>query len=237
MEIQYRLTTNADMTADVENRQITGYGIVFNSDSLPLSVSDGANGSVRVVEQITQRSLENADMSDVISAYNHNFEKILGRTTSNTLTLTTDQRGVKYTVKAGNQTYANDLLESLQRGDVAGSSFVFTYDYNEGYEFEERADGTLIATPRKITKVYEMGPVTSPAYPETTAQNRNGELQKAVQRHLEAQRAQPGPDVDEPQIDGPDEVEEVTEQPKEAEQRTIYPANYYALKAKIKKRV
>lgn len=192
--IQYRLNSRPEFEADAESRLISGYGIVFNSDSHPLVIHDDEHGSVRVVEQITRKSIERADISDVISAYNHNFEKILGRTTSATMTLSTDSRGVKYTVSAGKQSYADDLLESLRRGDVAGSSFVFTYDMAEGYELQDRKDGTVVAIPRRITKIYEMGPVTTPAYPETTAENRNSGLEKAVKRHLAERKKEDTPD-------------------------------------------
>lgn len=233
------------METDTENRTIRGYGVVFNSDSLPLTVYDSTHGHVRVVEQITRESMRDADMSDVMGAYNHNFEKILGRTTSGTMTIDVDDAGVRYTIRAGKQSYATDLLESLRRGDVVGSSFTFTYDFDEGYEFEDRDDGTLVAVPKKITKIYEMGPVTNPAYPETSAENRTDALVKAVKRHLEqreklkteAEQDADGPDVDETEVLGPDDVEGRENEPETAETRNFYPRNYYQLKAKAKRRV
>lgn len=208
--MEFRYTNNAQMRADTESRKVSGYGIVFNSDSHPLSIHDSTHGTVRVVEQITRESLAEADMEDVISAYNHNFEKVLGRTTSKTMSLSIDDNGVKYTVQAGNQSYATDLLESLQRGDVSGSSFVFTYDASEGYELQDREDGVIVAIPKKITKVYEMGPVTNPQYPETTAENRSGAIEDAVKRHLDAKKKQEQsrPDLDEEEEPKPDAVEE-----------------------------
>ena len=78
-----------------KNRRVSGYGIVFNSDSLPLVVHDRSVGFVKVYERITRESLAEADMGDVIAAFNHNFEKLMGRTTSNTLQLSID--AVSYT--------------------------------------------------------------------------------------------------------------------------------------------
>lgn len=165
-----------------ERRTISGYGIVFNSDSHPLPIWDSKRGVVEVVEQISQESMRDTDMTDIISAYNHNFEKVLGRTSSNTLKLQTDQKGVRYTVTLPDTSYANDVAVLLERGDVKGSSFVFSMDMEEGYTIEERSDGKLLAIPNKIKKVYEMGPVVKPAYPETTAENRSSHLAQAVER-------------------------------------------------------
>lgn len=175
---------------DEENRNISGYGVVFHSDSVPMYIWDDRHGIVEVIERITPQSMENTDMSDVISAYNHNFDKILGRTSSNTLRLDIDEKGIFYRVDTPDTTYANDLLVSVQRGDVKGASFVFSMDWEEGYEIKERADGILEATPKKITKMYEIGPVVSPAYPATTAQNRMGPLVDAVKRHMDARSAE-----------------------------------------------
>lgn len=183
--IQYRAIQDDGMEVDIENRSITGYGIVFNSDSTPMPFWDDRTGKIyEVVEQITPDSLKGADMRDVISAFNHDFDKVLGRTTSGTMSITTDKKGVKYRTKAPQTTYANDVIELLKRGDLTGSSFVFSMDWDEGYKMEERADGTIVAIPKKIKRVYEMGPVISPAYPETTAENRSTMLEKAVKRFL-----------------------------------------------------
>ena len=167
-----------------KNRRVSGYGIVFNSDSLPLVVHDRSVGFVKVYERITRESLAEADMGDVIAAFNHNFEKLMGRTTSNTLQLSIDDKGVFYSFEAPNTQAGNDLLTHLERKEITGSSFTFTIDAEEGYDIVERKDGSLEATPRRITKIYEMGPVINPAYPMTTAENRSKGLFDAVQSHL-----------------------------------------------------
>lgn len=186
--IQYRAIEGGNLTADMENRSITGYGIVFNSDSMPMPFWDDRTGKIyEVVEQITPDSLKGSDMRDVISAFNHDFNMVMGRTTSGTMKITTDKRGVKYQVNAPKTSYADNVLELLRRGDVRGSSFVFTMDWDEGYEMNQRDDGTIVAIPKKIKRVYEMGVVVNPAYPETTAENRSNMLEKAVKRFLNQQ--------------------------------------------------
>jgi len=166
------------------NRRVSGYGIVFNSDSLPLVIHDRSNGFVKVYERITRESIQEADMTDVIAAFNHNFEKLMGRTTSNTLQLSIDDKGVFYSFEAPPTQAGDDLLTHLQRKEISGSSFTFTIDAEEGYDIIERGDGSLEATPKRITKIYEMGPVINPAYPMTTAENRSQGLFDAVTSHL-----------------------------------------------------
>jgi HK97 family phage prohead protease len=163
---------------------VSGYGIVFNSDSLPLVIHDRSNGFVKVYERITRESIQEADMTDVIAAFNHNFEKLMGRTTSNTLQLSIDDKGVFYSFEAPPTQAGDDLLTHLQRKEISGSSFTFTIDAEEGYDIIERGDGSLEATPKRITKIYEMGPVINPAYPMTTAENRSQGLFDAVTSHL-----------------------------------------------------
>lgn len=179
----------ASLSHDEESNSYSGYGIVFGSDSVPMRIWDEDRGVVNVVEQISRDSLNGADMTDVIAAINHDFSQILGRTTAGTLELSVDDNGVLYRVPdMPDTTYANDLVVSTSRGDYQGSSFTFSMDSGEGYDITERSDGSLLAIPKRITKVYEMGPVTTPAYPETTAQNRSNFLTEAVSNYLTEQR-------------------------------------------------
>lgn len=180
-----------ELEVSEDGRSYSGYGVVFNSDSVPMMVWDERRGAVEVVEQITADSLRETDMTDVISAYNHDFSKIMGRTSAGTLELKQDSNGIYYRFEVPNTTYGNDLIESTKRGDVKGSSFVFSMDWEEGYEIEEREDGKLIAKPKKINRMYEIGPVVMPAYPETTAQSRSNALADAVGKFLERKEDEP----------------------------------------------
>ena len=179
-----------------DGRSYSGYGVVFDSDSVPMMVWDEKRGVIEVVEQITADSLRDTDMTDVISAYNHDFSKIMGRTSAGTLELKQDSNGIFYRFEVPNTTAGNDLIESTKRGDIQGSSFVFSMDWEEGYDIKERADGKLIAKPKKINRMYEIGPVVMPAYPETTAQSRSSVLAEAVGQYLQNRNE------DEPEKDG-----------------------------------
>lgn len=168
---------------DADNRLISRYGVVFNSDSLPLVIENEDGDRFTIIERITRASIKDADMEDMICARNHDFDKILGRRSNGTMSVQIDDSGIKYTTNVCKTSYGDDTLENVRRNDIAGSSFVFSYDIQEGYEIQERVDGIIIASPKRITKIYEMGPVTSPAY-LGTIQNRSDDLAEAVTRYM-----------------------------------------------------
>ena len=76
-----------------------------------------------------------------------------------TLELSTDERGLKYRVKLGNQQYAKDFYESVKRGDISQSSFAFTIkdqSWNEERTVRNAVD--------KVRQLLDVSPVTYPAY-------------------------------------------------------------------------
>ena len=70
----------------------------------------------------------------------------------------------------------NDVLEAIQRGDVTGNSFSFTMPEDGSGEDWEQPEGELPKrTITKVKKVHDLGPVTSPAYADTTVSARCAE--------------------------------------------------------------
>ena len=144
-----------------ESRTITGYAAVFDKWSHNLGWFK---------ERMDKRSFENVDMSNVVATFNHNFDNVLARADSNTLQLEVDERGLKYTFEAPNTTVGNDLLENVRNGNVKGSSFMFTVAKG-GAEWKEGDPDERTIT--QVDRLVELGPVTNPAYPDTTAAKRS----------------------------------------------------------------
>jgi HK97 family phage prohead protease len=147
---------------DEDNREIEGYGIVFNKR---FEIWDG------YYEEIAPEAgdyFQNSDI-DVISAFNHNFDKVLGRSSAGTMRFEVDETGVKYIVQVAPTTAGNDLLESVKRGDIKGSSFVFTAKKVQWEDSEEET----IRRIQEFGMVIEMGPVVFPAYKDTTVAKRS----------------------------------------------------------------
>lgn len=142
-------------------RTLSGYGIVFNSDSEVMG---------DFTERILPTALDGIEFNDVVATFNHNVDNILGRMPE-TLQLEKNQRGVKYSIKLPNTTVANDLFENIRMGNVKGSSFTFKIA-SGGDSWEKRGE-MYERTISKIERVWEMGPVVMPAYPKTTVKIRD----------------------------------------------------------------
>lgn len=138
---------------------ILGTGIVFNQRSQKLGF---------FVEIIDQRALDEADMSDMVSCFNHDMNFILGRSSNNTMSFSIDDKGLHYdTLPQDNQTRRDMVIDPIQRRDVTGSSFIFA-TARRGDDWEEEASGLVVRYVRKIERVFETGPVTMPAYTQTS---------------------------------------------------------------------
>lgn len=119
-------------------------------------------------EQIAPGAFDGVLEDDVRALFNHDPNHVLGRTASGTLRLSVDQTGLKYEVDLPDTQSSRDLQESMKRGDVSQSSFAFRVAPN-GDTWDENDDGVLIRTITKFGKLYDVSPVTYPAYTDTEA--------------------------------------------------------------------
>ena len=129
---------------------------------------------------------------DIISAVNHDDAKILGRRSAGNLELTVTKRGLRYSITPPDTTYVRDLVENIKAGNVAGSSFEFRV-HNNGEAWVQDEDGEPIRELRAID-VFEVGPVTRPAYPQTDVALRSLEAWRSEQVE-ETEEAQTPTDV------------------------------------------
>ena len=119
-------------------------------------------------EQIKPGAFDDADMKDVRGLFNHDANFVLGRTTSETLELEITSKGLRYEVDLPDtQTIRDLVLEPIKRGDVDQSSFGFIVAPG-GATFDENEDGVLIRTITKFMRIFDVSPVTFPAYQDTT---------------------------------------------------------------------
>ena len=170
MELEKRTYSTPIERAKGENsRKVSGYAAVFGSPSEPL----GGSGFTEV---IATGAFDNADMTDVRALLNHDQNLVYARTKSGTLELTVDKRGLRYEFEAPDSPAGDNLIASLDRGDIDQSSFAF---FVSGEKWEEFPDGSVKRTITDIERVQDVSPVTFPAYEATTAVRRNLEnLQK-----------------------------------------------------------
>ena len=141
--------------ADESGQKIGGYGAVFNSETV-------IGGEFR--ERIAPGAFAKSIGGDVRSYFNHNSALILGRTKSGTLRLKEDERGLHYEVDLPDTQAGRDLRVSMARGDVDGSSFAFRVKK----DVWEMGEDMPLRTIQEI-ELFEVGPVTDPAYEDATA--------------------------------------------------------------------
>lgn len=139
------------------------------------------------VERIKHGAFDRAAREDdVRGLFNHDENQVLGRTKSKTMRLTVDGRGLQYEITPPDTQAARDAVTVLERGDVDGSSFAFLPN-KVTWEEQRKADGSMLYI-RWIDEVrlYDVGPVTFPAYQSTEAGVRAEGPDSAVKAEFEA---------------------------------------------------
>ena len=95
-----------------------------------------------LVERIASTALDGTlERSDVLCVVNHNPNRgVLARFRNGggSLSLTVDDKGLKYAFEAPNTALGDELVESLKRGDITESSFCFSCKKDK---YDKRADG------------------------------------------------------------------------------------------------
>jgi HK97 family phage prohead protease len=157
---------------------IVGYAAVFNRYSLDL-------GFFR--EKVAPGAFTDAlKRCDVRCLRNHEPESILGRTSAGTLRLVQDEIGLRIECDLPNTQIGRDTAESIGRGDIQGQSFAFSTAIDQWDYSSEPWQRTVV----EIAELYDVGPVTFPAYEDTSVAVRS---YAAARAKREAPSAPPDP--------------------------------------------
>lgn len=170
--IERRFVKGAQVRAkkDADKPGIEGYAAVFNEEYV---LYDG--GTFRVVEIIKPGAFARVlkEKQDTRCLFNHDPDNVLGRTTNSTLRLSQDKDGLPFENDLDLRTTVGQNVQAfIDRGDVTGCSFAFTVATQVWRE--ETADGVTIST-REIEEIellFDVGPVTYPAYDGTSVSAR-----------------------------------------------------------------
>ena len=154
---------------DNEEGGITGYAAVFGRYSEDLGWF-----KEKIAEGAFTKTIEENDIRALI---NHDPNMIIGRTKNKTLKLWEDEKGLGYDVKLPETTYANDLRESIRRKDITQNSFGFSTIRDEWSQDGKRR--TLIEV-----KLFDVSPVTFPAYKQTSVKLRDQLSQFGIDFHI-----------------------------------------------------
>ena len=140
--------------------RIVGYGAVFDQWS-----EDLGGFRERIRAGAFRKTLGEAD---VRALFNHDPNYVLGRTKAGTLALAEDEAGLRFEAEPPDTQWARDLLVSIRRGDVAEMSFGFEVMRDKW----RRREGEPLERELIEVRLWDVGPVTFPAYPQTSAQVR-----------------------------------------------------------------
>jgi HK97 family phage prohead protease len=160
---------------DGDTRTVEGYAALYNSRSVDLG------GFEEVIEPGAFDGILDRN-PDVFALFNHEPESVLARSTSGTLRLSLDDKGLAYSFDMPNTTLGRDLGELMQRGDIHSSSFAFMVDKAEF----RKESGKTVRYISKIKDLVDVSVVTTPAYPEAGSAIRSFKIwqRKQVKENL-----------------------------------------------------
>lgn len=167
-QIERRTSRNVEFRVSAANEPATigGYAAVFDSDSEDL----GYYCEVR--EQIDPHAFDSvmASTPDVRCFFNHDPNLVLGRTTAGTLRLSVDARGLVYDCDPPDTQVARDLMVSLRRKDITGSSFGFICKRDQ---WTDNPDGSVTRRILEFDQLFDVSPVTFPAFTAASSEARS----------------------------------------------------------------
>ncbi len=145
---------------DGQPAHIIGHAAVYNRWSVDLG-----GFKERVLPGSFAKSL---GVSDVRALFNHDANYILGRTKSGTLDLADEVKGLHFDATAPDtQTIRDLVLAPIERGDVDQCSFSFSVREGGDVWREPKTLGGLWERDLTDLELYDVSPVTFPAYPQT----------------------------------------------------------------------
>ena len=153
--------TEFDISSDgiAGGNTLVGHAAVFNVEAV-------IAGMFR--ESIAPRAFRKSiKEQDVRALFNHDPAHVLGRNKSGTLRLTEDDVGLSYEIDLPDTQTARDLWTLIDRGDITQSSFAFETVKELRTEPDVDAGETLPLFVQKECRLWDVSPVTYPAYEQT----------------------------------------------------------------------
>lgn len=155
---------------------LTGHAAVFNSVSVDLG---------GFVEQLAPGCFDGVLEDDCRCLRNHLDDAILGRIEAQTLVLRVDDIGLEFECDLPDTSAGWDTAESVRRRDITGCSFQFRIAPDgDDWDF---AGPVALRTITRVSRLYDVGPVTFPAYDSTSVDMRS--FREARAKVLAARKA------------------------------------------------
>jgi len=126
--------------------------------------------------------------AEIKSFFNHNPDFVLSTTRSTpALNIEDTDKALVFRSPIPNTSYGRDLAENLRRKNVRGASFSFVV--RDGGSTFTRDEKGNIHRDIKYADIFELGPVTNPAYPQTKAKMRSKDeiMEEAIEALAEVE--------------------------------------------------
>lgn len=169
---------------DTDEKVLEGYVNKFNQPSILMRDRWGDEFIEVIAEGAFTKTLETKSQK---ALWNHNSDLVLGSVSSGTLSLYTDNIGLRCSLTLPNTTWGNDAYETIKRGDVDGMSFGFRCIEDmwskTQYENREIYKRTILEA-----ELFEVSPCVFPVYSSSQISCRSLENFKASVRESRVQR-------------------------------------------------
>ena len=181
-KMEMRMALLEPASNDDENRQLVeGYAAVFNQRAL---IWESEWSGWKYMEVIDRNAFNGADMSDTVFKYNHgDVAMILARASNNTLTMNTDDKGLRISADIIDTNNGTDVYKLIKRGDVNKMSFAFTVKSERTEVDKENKIYTRTIT--AFDKIYDVAVIDFPAYDGTSIQARSKEYFVDLEKDLQ----------------------------------------------------
>jgi uncharacterized protein len=181
MKEQRTIQSKFELRSDEGKPEVlSGLAAVVNSPTVIMEFNDMKKKEI-FREVIMPGAFDDVINDDVRALFNHKEDNILGRTKAGTLRLAITPDGhLGYEVDLPDTTLAKDLKVSVKRGDISQSSFGF--NVKEDLRTREETETEIIYTRsiKKLSDLYDVSPVTFPAYEDTVTTIRTEQLVKEL---------------------------------------------------------
>jgi HK97 family phage prohead protease len=173
MEKRYRSFDVALRTEPESDKptKIVGYAAVFDSPSVDLGGFDEIIRPGAFSDALADPAL------DVVCTVDHDWARLLGRSTSGTLRLSQDDHGLAIECDLPDTQLGRDIAVLMQRGDISQMSFCFT-------PIDERISDDGRTREVLSCNLHDVSIVLYPAYPSTEAELRNRPNTASKRRQL-----------------------------------------------------
>jgi len=155
----------------LDENTLVGYAAVFNSDS------EDFGGWVERIDPGFFDGL--IDDEQTVALFNHDMNQVLGRNGVN-VKLMIDKNGLQYKIRSLDTTIGQDVQKLVRAKVISKSSFAFTVKEESWTKGDATKGIPAVRTLLKGEALYDVSPVTRPAYPKTTVGARS--FEKALKK-------------------------------------------------------